>query len=232
MTARRLAVIPARAGSKRLPGKNLREFCGKPMIVHVLETARASGLFDEIHVSTESDEVTLAAAHAGFAPAFPRPARLADDQTPLLPVLRYAAEEYALRGHKFDQLSLLYACSPLLEPSDLQGAMRRFDELQDKVLLGVTQYPVPVEWAYNIAADSRLVPRQPGLFQTRSQDLAPAYYDAGAFALFPMARVLGDAPHDERDFHGYILPRHKAVDIDNAEDWRLAELLYRGARTG
>lgn len=231
MTPRRLAVIPARSGSKRLPGKNLREFCGKPMIAHILETARASALFDAIHVSTDSKEIAQVAAGLGFAPEFARPAELAGDDTPLLPVLRQVAEEYRRRGRDFDQLSLLYACAPLVEAADLQAAMQLYDRLgAAKVVLGAASFPVPVEWAYRLESDTRLAPLQAGMFQTRSQDLEPAYYDAGAFALFPMARILSDAPHDERDFHGYVLPRHKAVDIDDAEDWRLAELLYRGAR--
>ena len=231
MAPRRLAVIPARGSSKRLPGKNLREFCGKPMIAHILETARASALFDAIHVSTDSKEIAEVVAGLGFAAEFGRPAELAGDDIPLLPVLRHAADEYRRRGREFDQLSLLYACAPLLEAADLQAAMQLYDRLgAAKVVLGAASYPAPVEWAYRLEANARLAPLQPGMFQKRSQDLSPAYYDAGAFALFPMTRILDDAPHDERDFHGYVLPRHKAVDIDDAEDWRLAELLYRGAR--
>lgn len=229
--AKRLAIVPARGGSKRLPGKNVRDFCGKPMIAHVLDTARASGLFEEIHVSTESPEVSAIAARCGYPAPFVRPAELADDDTPLVPVLRYVIEEYARRGRHFGQVALLYACAPLLEAEDLRGAFELFERLGGaKVVLGVTSFPVPVEWAYALGADNRLLPVQPGMFAQRSQDLGVKVHDAGVLALFPVARLLSDQPHDERDFHGYLLPRHRAVDIDNQEDWEMAERLYRGRR--
>jgi pseudaminic acid cytidylyltransferase len=226
---RRIAVIPARAGSKRLPDKNIRDFCGKPMIGHVLGAARASGLFDVIHVSTESPVVADVAARLGFAPEFPRPAELAQDSTPIMPVVRHAVEEYARRGRTFDVACLLYACAPLIDAEDLRRAAAMFEQLGGKrVLLSVTSFAVPIEWAYDLSADARMVPVQPGMFNARSQDLARRYHDTGGFAFFPVPRLLDAAPHDDRDFYGFVLPRNKAVDIDDREDWDLAEQLYRG----
>ena len=229
---KRLAVVPARAGSKRIPDKNVRPFCGRPMISYTLAAARESGLFDAIHVSTESDSIAAVAAALGFTPEFPRPAALSDDDTPLIPVLRFVLEEYVRRGRSFDQVALLYPCAPLVEPADLRAAAEMAERVGgDKVVFGVTQFPVPLEWAYTRNDDGKLVPANPGMFAVRSPDLRPAYYDVGAFAFLPAARLLSDAPHDERDFYGYVLPRHKAVDIDAEEDWLLAELLYRGRST-
>lgn len=203
------------------------------MIGYTLEAARASGLFDEIHVSTESDGVSAVATALGFAPEFCRPPALSDDATPLLPVLRFVLEEYGRRGRSFDQVALLYACAPLVEAEDLRGAAEMADRVgADKVVIGVAAFPVPIEWAFARDPDGKLVPVSPGMFQVRSQDLRVAYHDVGAFAFLPAARVLSDAPHDERDFYGYVLPRYKAVDIDDEEDWLLAEFLYRGRRTG
>lgn len=222
-------MVPARAGSKRIPDKNVRPFCGRPMMSYTLAAARESGLFDAIHVSTENDSVAAVAAALGFAPEFPRPAALSDDATPLMPVLRFVLEEYGRRGRTFDQVGLLYACAPLVEAADLRAAAQMTERVGgDKVVLGVTQFAVPVEWAYTRDDDGKLIPASPGMFNVRSQDLRPAYHDVGAFAFLPAARVLSEAPHDERDFYGYVLPRHKAVDIDGEEDWLLAELLYRG----
>src|SRR5438874_1339312 len=99
---RRLAVIPARGGSKRIKNKNIRDFCGKPMIAYVLEVARESGLFDKIHVSTESAEIRQTVERLGFAVDFARPAELADDHTPIMPVLKHVVTTYASRGQTFD----------------------------------------------------------------------------------------------------------------------------------
>lgn len=230
---KRLAVVPARGGSRRILDKNVRHFCGRPMIGYILEAARASGLFDEIHVSTESDRVSAVATALGFRPGFPRPLALADDTTPLMPVLRFVLEEYGRRGRSFDQVALLYACAPLVEAEDLRGAAEMTDRVgADKVVIGVAEFPVPIEWAFKRDPNGRLAPVTPGMFQVRSQDLRAVYHDVGGFAFLPAARILSDAPHDERDFYGYVLPRYKAVDIDDEEDWLLAEHLYRGRRAG
>ena len=230
--AKRIAIIPARGGSKRLPDKNIRDFCGKPIINYILHTARASRLFDVIHVSTDSEKVKQVVTREGFPPEFGRPPALAHDDTPIIPVMRYVLEEYRRRGREFDQACLLYACAPLVEPDDLRTAARMFDDLgSKKVVLSVNAFAVPIEWAYELGPDRRMKPVQPGMFQVRSQDLTTKYHDTGSFAFFPVQRLLSDEPHDDRDFYGFPLPRHKAVDIDDAEDWLLAEILYRGRRT-
>ena len=116
MSPRRLAIIPARGGSKRIADKNIRAFCGRPMIAHILDTARASGLFEVIHVSTESPRIASVVEALGFEVHFPRPiAQLADDKTPLMPVLRYVTETFQSRGQTFDEVWLLMACAPLIE---------------------------------------------------------------------------------------------------------------------
>src|SRR5260370_35100007 len=103
----RLAIVPARGGSKRIPDKNIREFFGRPMITHILNAARASNLFDLIHVSTDSTRISDAVTEAGFAPHFPRPDDLADDHTPLMPVLRYVTERFLEGGDRFYEMWLL-----------------------------------------------------------------------------------------------------------------------------
>lgn len=228
----RIAIIPARGGSIRIPDKNIRDFCGKPIIAHTLEAARESGLFDIIHVSTDSGKITQTVTDLGFQPDFPRPSDLAQDSTPIVPVMRYVLEEYRRRDRAFDQACLLYACAPLIEPADLRAAAKMFDDLGGtKVVLAVTPFAVPIEWAYYLSPDGAMTPVQPGMFNVRSQDLPTRYHDTGSFAFFPAGRILDDRPHDERDFHGFPLARYKAVDIDDSEDWTLAEILYRGRRT-
>jgi pseudaminic acid cytidylyltransferase len=226
---KRLAVIPARGGSKRIANKNIRDFCGKPMLAHALEAARASGLFDTIHVSTDSEAIAAVAARCGNPVDFMRPPALADDHTPIMPVLKYAAEEYQRRGRTFDQVWLLMACVPLIEARDLVAAEQLFrDAGGGQPLLAVAEYSVPIEWAFRREADGRLIPVQPGMFAVRSQDIEKKYFDAGAFAVFPAATVLAaEGAGSDAGFVGYPLPKGMAVDIDDEEDWALAEAIFR-----
>lgn len=226
---KRLAIVPARGGSKRIPNKNIREFCGKPMIAHILGAAQASGLFAAVHVSTEDDAIAKVAAACGFPPEFRRPADLSDDFTPLMPVLRHAASEYAARDLHFDEIWLLMACAPLVEAQDLVAAAEMFRRSEGKrALLAVCEFPAPVQRAFGIDADGTMSMVQPEMFPIRSQDLAKRYYDAGSFAIFPPARVLqAEGAGSATDFLGHVLPKGTAVDIDDEHDWQLAEAIYR-----
>jgi len=114
---KRLAIIPARGGSKRIPNKNILEFCGKPIISYILEVVKNSNLFDVIHVSTDSEAIADVVAKLGFPVDFFRPSELADDYTPVMPVLKYVHDEYMKRGRVFDQVWSLMPTSPFMAPS-------------------------------------------------------------------------------------------------------------------
>src|SRR5262249_52086660 len=149
VSLRRLAIVPARGGSKRILDKNIRNFCGRPMIAYILETARKSELFNMIHVSTESPQVASAIESLGFPAHFPRPIELADDNTPIMPVLRYVTETFQARGQIFDEVWLLMACAPLIEVSDLQQAAQLLSRLgQSRAVLAVSHFPAPIEKAF------------------------------------------------------------------------------------
>jgi N-acylneuraminate cytidylyltransferase len=229
MTTRRLAIVPARGGSKRIPDKNIRNFCGRPMILHTLLTARESNLFDVIHVSTDSARIADVVTEAGFAPQFSRPSELADDHTPLMPVLRYVTERFISGGQSFDEVWLLMACSPLIEADDLRGAAELFAAGGGKSpVLPVASYPAPIEWAFSRDDGGRLTALQPGMFAVRSQDLEARYYDTGSFCIFPTERVVqSDGAGNDSGFIGYSLPRKKAIDLDTEDDWRLAEIAFQ-----
>lgn len=225
----RIAIIPARGGSKRIPNKNIRDFCGKPMIAHILHVAQASGLFDVIHVSTESADVRETVEKIGLSVDFMRPGELADDHTPIMPVLKYVADTYAAKGQLFDQVWMLMACAPLIEACDLQQAAALFDRAggYDPVL-AVAEYPAPIERAFSRAEDGKLIPVQAAMFAVRSQDLEKKYFDAGAFAVFPTATVrASQGAGSGSGFIAYVLPKVKAIDIDDQADWDLAEAMYR-----
>jgi len=229
---RRLAIIPARGGSKRIPNKNIRDFCGQPMITHILQAAQESELFEVIHVSTESLLICEAVENFGLGIEFMRPVELADDHTPIMPVLKYVTETYASRGQLFDQVWLLMACAPLVEAIDLQQAAQLFDQTDGtNPVLAISEYPVPIEWAFSCASDGKLIAVQPGMFAVRSQDLAKKYFDAGVFTAFPAATVqASEGAGSDDSFIGHILPKSKAIDIDDEADWVLAEAMYRSHR--
>jgi pseudaminic acid cytidylyltransferase len=225
---KRLAVIPARSGSKRIPNKNTRNFCGKPIIFHIIQAAATSGLFDKIHVSTDSHEIAELVGSIGLNVDFLRPPQLADDHTPIMPVLKYVLEEYLKQGSAFDTVALLMACAPMITVDDLHGAAALFDSGHGKqAVLGVAEYPCPVEWAFRRESNGVMVPMQPGMFSVRSQDLSPAYYDAGQFCFMSSQRVLSTSGSgSDEDFLGYPIKRHQAIDIDTMDDWQFAELVF------
>jgi len=227
---RRIAILPARGGSKRIPNKNIRDFCGKPMIAYALDAARKSGLFECIHVSTDSRNIAEKVVELGFDIDFMRPADLADDHTPIVPVLKYVVEQYRERGHFFDEVVLIMPCAPLIDSSDLIGASALMEQFESrKQVLAVSPYPVPVEWAFDRSDNGILSPLQPGKFSIRSQDLGDKYFDVGMFCFFPENKILmAEGAGDDEAFVGYEVPKSRSVDIDNEDDWLFAEVIYRG----
>jgi pseudaminic acid cytidylyltransferase len=225
----RIAIIPARGGSKRIPRKNIRDFCGRPMIAHILQSARASGLFDVIHVSTESEDIRDVVEKLGFPIDFMRPANLADDHTPIMPVMKYVIDNYATKRQVFDQVWLLMACAPSIGVNDLKQAAAMFDRVDSgNSLVAVSEYPVPIEWAFTRCEDGNLTPVQAGMFAQRSQDIEKKYYDTGAFAAFPVETVqASQGSGTDSGFVSYVLPKGSIVDIDDETDWVLAEAIYR-----
>ncbi|MBT5626041.1 MAG: acylneuraminate cytidylyltransferase family protein [Proteobacteria bacterium] len=226
---KRLAIVPARGGSKRIKNKNIRDFCGTPMITHILKTAGDSKLFSKIHVSTEDEAIRAVVAKHGFDPEFARPKSLSDDYTPIMPVLRFTTEEYQRLGEHFDEVWCLMACAPLINSGDLVAAADLYKKnLGKRQLLAVSEFPVPIEWAFTRSQIGILNPVQPGQFAVRSQDLEPHYFDAAAFSIFPPSQIFESiGSGSDENFVGYILPKSRALDIDNEDDWLLAENLYR-----
>jgi pseudaminic acid cytidylyltransferase len=226
----RLAIVPARGGSKRIPDKNVRDFCGRPMVAHILSAISESSLFETVHVSTESPRIADIVAGLGFPTAFLRPEALADDHTPLMPVIRYVTERFRDAGKNFDEVWLLMACAPLIEASDLIGAAKMFSETGARSpVLSVAPYPAPIEWAYRFDDRRMLAPIQPDMIAKRSQDLLPAYHDTGSFCIFPSSIAL-EGSTDGKCL-GYLLPRHKSVDIDDEDDILLAEAIFRSRKS-
>jgi pseudaminic acid cytidylyltransferase len=224
-----LAVIPARGGSKRIPDKNIVDFCGKPIIAYSLEAARDSAVFDEIHVSTDDQRIVETVERLGYPVQFFRPDELSDDTTPILPVLRWVLEEYERRGVTFEIVGCLFACAPLVTSQVLAESYRQYIGSGAGVpMLSVSAYPAPVEWAYTIDDQDVLEERSPGAFAIRSQDIQPTYYDTGTFSYFPSELVKNPEYMGGGTMIGYKLPSYMSVDIDNLEELTTAEILYLG----
>lgn len=225
---KRLVVVPARGGSKRIPNKNIKDFCGKPIIYYSLKAASNSKLFSKIHISTDSKEIFDTAKIMGFEPDFMRPKSLSEDDTPLMPVMRFVADEYRKIGEIFDEVWLLMSCAPLINSSHLVEASKKFHKNNaENILIAVSEYPAPTEWAFSINNKGLLSAKQPGMFSYRSQDLKNSYYDAGAFMIFPPSKIYDeDSMGNDNDLLAFELPRSSSVDIDEESDWRFAELLF------
>jgi N-acylneuraminate cytidylyltransferase len=228
----RLAVIPARGGSKRIPRKNIKPFAGRPVIAYSIEAARDSGLFDRIVVSTDDEEIATVARAAGAQTPFVRPASLADDHTGTLAVVAHAIRTLSGTGFDAEHVCCIYPTAPLLLPASLREAHARLVETGMAFALGVASYGYPIQRALRLGSDGSVSMFGPAHAQTRSQDLEPAYHDAGQFCWgTTQAFLRGQSPLSAPTV-AVVLPRQRVVDIDTPEDWELAEALHLALATG
>lgn len=219
----KIAVIPARGGSKRIPRKNVRPFCGKPMIAWAIEAAQASGCFDRVIVSTDDDEIAEVARCCGADVPFMRPTELADDHTPTIPVIAHAVRWTVEQGHTPDAVCCLYATAPFVQADDLRRGLALLQDACCDYVFTVTPYAAPIQRAVRITTEGRVQMFWPDQFNTRSQDLEPAYHDAAQFYWgLPQAWLAG-RPIFSDDSVPLLLPRHRVQDIDTEEDWQRAE---------
>lgn len=224
--SRRIAIIPARGGSKRIPRKNIRLFAGKPALTHILNAAKATGMFDTIHVSTDDEEIADVAGAAGFRPSFLRDEAIADDVTPIRTVMGWTLREYRKRGKTFETAALLYATAFFVEPDDIAGAVHDFEQRRTHPVLAVTPVGTPIEKLF-VEKGGLLKTADEAKFARRTQDLTPAYQDAGAFGIFSAPSLLAEEDGaSPLHFRPFILDRLKAIDIDTEDDWAFAERLH------
>ncbi len=222
-----IAVIPARGGSKRIPRKNVKPFAGRPMIHWPIRAALASGLFDDVLVSTDDAEIADVARAAGARCDALRPADLADDHTPLRPVLQQALRAHeAATGAQVDVMCSILATAALLDPDDLRAGRAALGPDTGAFVLAAAPFPAPVQRAFTRTAHGGLEMLHPEHRLTRSQDLPEAFYDAGQFYWGARAMFLSDAPMFGPTTRMVVLPRDRAIDIDTPEDWIAAERAF------
>ena len=222
----RIAVIPARGGSKRIPRKNIRLFNGRPMIAYVIEAARSSQIFDAIVVSSDDDEIQRVAREYGAQTPFERPPELADDHTATQPVICHAIEACQALGWRVQEVCCIYPCAPLLAATDLRQAMARLKDNPGRFVFPIIRFPSAIQRALRLRPQDRTEPMWPEFELTRSQDLEPAFYDAGQF-YFGSSDSWKTKTRVHAEGVGLELPSWRAVDIDTIEDWERAEILFR-----
>ena len=220
-------IIPARGGSKRIPHKNIREFCGKSMIVWSIEAALASGLFDHVMVSTDDPEIARIARENGAEVPFLRPAELAEDNTGIRAPVQHALRQMEATWGLPDLVCCLYATAPFVRPVDLKAGRDALALSKADLAFSVTTFPAPVQRALKINQDGRLEMFQPQHQQTRSQDLEHAYHDAAQFYWGRTEPYLKGISFYSPAAIPVILPRYRVQDIDTPEDWQTAELLFQ-----
>jgi len=223
----RIAIIPARGGSKRIPRKNVKDFCGKPMIAWSIEASKASRCFDKIIVSTDDREIANVAKGYGAEVPFMRPAELSDDFTGTIPVIRHAVEWVQTHLGTVEYACCIYATAPFVDPQDLVRGCDLISHQRLDYAFSVTSYAFPIQRAIRITEGGTVAMFNPEHFATRSQDLAEAWHDAGQFYW-----GAAEAWCKERTIFGersapVVLPRHRVQDIDTVEDWIRAEWLFR-----
>jgi len=227
-----VAIIPARGGSKRIPRKNVKSFCGKPMISWSIAAARSAGVFDAVLVSTDDDEIASVAEAAGAEAPFRRPPELADDHTPTLPVIAHALRWLENSRGPVTFACCIYATAPLLQPAYLREGLELLKSHPDAdFAFSVTSFAFPIFRSLKRNPDGTVAMFWPEHELTRSQDLPEAWHDAGQFYWGRRDAFLTRTGIFSSRSFPVTLPRHLVQDIDTQEDWDRAERMFSALKT-
>ena len=221
----KVAVIPARGGSKRIPRKNIKEFCGRPIIAYSIEAAKNSGLFNEVMVSTDDEEIAELARRFGASTPFPRSTAAAGDYATTTDVLLEVLENYREQGCLFSKLCYVYPTAPFVTAEKLRQACQLLEESRMDALLPVVEFSYPPLRGLTIT-EGRLRMKWPENEFVRSQDLETVYHDCGQFCFIRTEALLRERTILCRNMIPMVLPALEVQDIDNETDWELAELKY------
>ncbi|CTV44465.1 pseudaminic acid cytidylyltransferase [Escherichia coli] len=222
-----VAIIPARGGSKRIPRKNIKMFCGKPMIAWSIDAAKKSGVFDRIIVSTDDEEIAAVARKFGAEVPFMRPDALSNDFMGTIPVIRHAAEWLASNGNVANFICCIYATAPFICPKDIIIGLDILRKEQADYAFTVTRFPYPIQRSLKINKEKKISMFFPDMYHVRSQDLEESWHDAGQFYWGTSSAWLNETPIFSANSCSIELPRERVQDIDTPEDWIMAEWLYK-----
>ncbi|MEZ9565344.1 pseudaminic acid cytidylyltransferase [Vibrio artabrorum] len=227
-----VAIIPARGGSKRIPRKNIKHFHGKPMIAYSIEAALASDCFDKVIVSTDDAEIAEVAKKHGAEVPFLRPSNISDDYATTMDVMHHAITWCANNGWDIGDVCCLYATAPFVLPEDLQKGYELLRGTNVQFTFSATSFPFPIQRAIKLDEQGHVSMFSPENEQVRSQDLEEAYHDAGQFYWGRKDAFLNKLSVFSSHSKAVLLPRKRVQDIDNQEDWELAESLFSALRLG
>ncbi len=222
----RLAIIPARGGSKRILRKNIKDFLGKPIIAYSIEAAISSSLFDEVMVSTDDDEIALIAKKHGANVPFKRSEKNADDYATTVDVIEEVLEAYRQKGEVFDEVCCIYPTAPFVTKDKLNEAFQLLVNNSYDTVMPVIPYSFPIQRSFVLKGE-RIQMKFPEHKNTRSQDLEKTYHDAGQFYFFRSGMLSKKQGLWTDNTGALIIEELEGQDIDTLKDWELAELKYR-----
>ncbi len=224
----RLAIIPARGGSKRIPRKNIKDFNGKPIIAYSIEAAIESCCFDKIIVSTDDQEIAEVAKQYGAEVPFFRPPEIADDYATTGDVIVHAVNWFEQQGYQIDYLCCIYATAPLIDVVDIKNTYQLLvNDPTASYCFPVCEFPFPVQRGVKLTEKKRVEMFQPQHFNSRSQDLEQAYHDVGQFYWGKPEAYRQHVPMFSKQAIAYPISRKRVVDLDTLEDWEFALLLAK-----
>ncbi|MBB1320165.1 pseudaminic acid cytidylyltransferase [Shewanella sp. SR43-8] len=222
----RIALIPARGGSKRIPRKNIKLFHGKPIIAYSIEAAIASGCFDKIIVSTDDAEIAEVAQQYGAEVPFMRPASIADDYATTMMVIQHFISWCEAKKWQLEFVCCIYATAPFIQPKDIQLGLKQLEASDCDYVFSATPFEFPIQRAILLSDDSRVSMFQPQYLNARSQDLIEAFHDAGQFYWGKVSAFKFGQPFFSERSEIVNLPRKRVQDIDTTEDWEFSEALF------
>lgn len=222
----RLAIIPARGGSKRIPRKNIKLFHGKPMIAYSIEAALQSGCFDKVIVSTDDHEIAAIAQEYGADVPFTRPESIADDHATTMDVMQHAIEWCEVQKWDVDVVCCLYATAPFITPAYIKEGLQRLEQDHVEFVFSAATFSFPIQRAIKLSPQGEVSMFEPQNELVRSQDLEEAYHDAGQFYWGKKNAFLQRKSIFSRHSRVVLLPRNRVQDIDTLEDWEFAEALF------
>ncbi len=223
---RTLAIITARGGSKRIPRKNIKEFCSKPIIAYSIEAALKSGAFDEVMISTEDKEIAQISEGFGAKVPFFRSEKTASDYATTADVLLEVLDEYEKRGMHFDMACCIYPTAPFITSERLKEAVETLRKSDADTLIPVVGFSYPPQRAL-VIEDGKLVFKYPEYLVSRSQDLEKHYHDAGQFYVFKTKAFKETGNLMKGNIIPMVLDEMEVQDIDTQHDWELAQVKYK-----
>ena len=222
-----ICIIPARGGSKRIPRKNIKSFCGQSIIGYSIKAALDSQCFDQVIVSTDDAEIVEVAKSFGASVPFVRPESLANDYAGTTPVVKHAIEWFDDQGQSPSEVCCLYATAPFVQANAIRKAYNQMKQEQVDYCFTVTSFAFPIQRAIKVTTANKIEMFYPKHLETRSQDLEESYHDAGQFYWGKAEAFKQQKPVFSKDASPYILPRYLVQDIDTLEDWARAEIMYK-----